>query len=325
MFRKIIPLALLVGSLFISLAQAAEKLTVGLIATTSIEDTRKRWQPLLDDLAKNTGAEVSAAVSTSYNDILAGLKNNTIQIAWLSSKVALDAVEDGKATVFAQMVKSDGSRGYNSVLIVSNKSALTSFEQIVAKPGVFIFADGDKKSTSGHLVPAYYLFAKNKTDPAKLFKKVLSGNHQANFSSILRGEADVATFNTEEMDRLKKEAPDQLDKVRVIWSSPLIPNDPMMYRKDLSPAMKTRIEDFFANYGKQKGNAETLKNILNLSGFQRSNDSQLKPVADLTLFSVLRENLNNPNLSDAQKQKKFDEVSARFGKLSFALEIARIK
>ncbi|MFX6250575.1 PhnD/SsuA/transferrin family substrate-binding protein, partial [Acinetobacter baumannii] len=76
---------------------------------------------------------------------LNGLKNNNIQIAWLSSKLALDAVEEGKSTVFAQMVKSDGSHGYKSVIIVSSKSALTSFEQVIAKPGVFIFSDGDQK------------------------------------------------------------------------------------------------------------------------------------------------------------------------------------
>ncbi|PXX42051.1 phosphate/phosphite/phosphonate ABC transporter substrate-binding protein [Undibacterium pigrum] len=325
MFKKIIPLTLLVGSLFVSVAHAAEKLTVGLIATTSIEDTRKRWQPLLDDLAKSTGTEVTAAISSNYSEIVSGLKENKIQVAWLSSKVALDAVEDGKSTVFAQMVKSDGSRGYNSLLIASSKSPLTNFDQVSAKPGTYVFSDGDKKSTSGYLVPAYYLFAKNKIDINKLFKKVNVGNHQSNFAAVTQGEADVATFNSEEMDRLKKEAPEQIAKVRVIWTSPLIPNDPILYRKDLSPALKTRIEDFFINYGKQKQAQAVLKDILNLSGFQRSTDAQLKPIADLTLFSLLRENLNNPSLTDAQKQKKFDEVSARFGKLSFVLEASRIK
>ncbi|MFZ6872156.1 phosphate/phosphite/phosphonate ABC transporter substrate-binding protein [Undibacterium sp. Di27W] len=325
MFKNILSLALLAGSMLLSIAQAAEKITVGLIATTSIDDTRKRWQPLLDDLAKSTGTEVTAAISANYSDIVTGLKENKIQIAWLSSKVALDAVEDGKATVFAQMVKSDGSRGYNSLLIASAKSSLNSFDDVSAKPGVYVFADGDKKSTSGYLVPAYYLFAKNKIEPAKLFKKVNVGNHQSNFAAILHGEADVATFNSEEMDRLKKEAPDQVSKVRVIWTSPLIPNDPILYRKDLSPALKTRVEDFFVNYGKQKQAHAVLKDILNLSGFQRSTDAQLKPIADLTLFSLLRENLNNPSLTDVQKQKKFDEVSARFGKLSFVLEASRIK
>ena len=113
----------------------------------------------------------------------------------------------------------------------------------------------------------------------------------------------------------------------MLWTSPLIPNDPILYKKDLPQGLKNRIEDFFLNYGKAKSattQRETLKNILDLSGFQRSNDAQLKPIADLTLFSILRTNLNDTKLTDQQKQQKFDEVSARFGKLSIILESARL-
>ncbi|MFZ6862943.1 phosphate/phosphite/phosphonate ABC transporter substrate-binding protein [Undibacterium sp. Ji67W] len=308
-------------------ARAAEKLTVGLIVTTNVEDTKKRWQPLLNDLSKSTGMEVQTVISSNYKEIVDGFKNNTVQIAWLSNKVALEAVEAGKATVFAQMVKSDGSRGYKSLLITNVKSPITDFDQITAKPGAYTFADGDPSSTSGYLVPAYFLFSKNKIEPSKLFKKVTVGNHQKNFLAVTKGEVDVATFNSEEMDRMIKDAPNEAKKIRVLWTSPLIPNDPMLYKKDLSPALKARIEDFFLNYGKAKSattQRDTLKSILDLSGFQRSNDAQLKPVADLTLFSILRSNLNDTKLTDQQKQQKFDEVSARFGKLSIILESARL-
>lgn len=98
-------------------APAAEKLVFGLIAPTDAEDTRRRWQPLLDDLSKATGMDVQVVVSGRYDDVVNGLKNNTVQVAWLSNKVALEAVESGKATVFAKMIRLDGSKGYNSVLI----------------------------------------------------------------------------------------------------------------------------------------------------------------------------------------------------------------
>jgi phosphonate transport system substrate-binding protein len=50
----------------------------------------------------------------------------------------------------------------------------------------------------------------------------------------------------------------------------------------------------------------------------------LKPIADLTLFSILRTNMNDAKLSPQEKQKRFDEVSARFGKLSAILESSRL-
>jgi phosphonate transport system substrate-binding protein len=49
----------------------------------------------------------------------------------------------------------------------------------------------------------------------------------------------------------------------VIWTSPQIPNDPLLYRKDLPQGMKNKLEDFFTNYGKGKNataQKDTLKN-----------------------------------------------------------------
>ncbi|SFB38955.1 phosphonate transport system substrate-binding protein [Collimonas sp. OK607] len=305
-----------------------KQITIGLIATTTAEDTQKRWQPVIDDFAKYTKMEVHIVASTDYNKIVSGLKSNTIQVAWLGNKAALDAVEDQHATIFAQFVKKEGSRGYNSVLITPANSPVKSLTDILTNKGVYSFYDGDKGSTSGYLVPAYYAFAKNKVEPEKLFKKITAGNHKKNLQAVIDGQVDVATNNTEELDRLKKEAPEQFNKVRVIWTSPLISNDPLLYRKDLPVATKNKIEEFFVTYGKPKNPAsqpDVLQNILDLSGFQHSTDAQLKPTADLTMFGLLRSNMYDASLSTAQKQKAFEDITARFGKLSVTLEMARLR
>ncbi len=305
-----------------------KQLTIGLIATTTAEDTQKRWQPVIDDFAKYTKMQVHVVVSADYNKIVAGLKSNTIQVAWLGNKAALDAVEDRQSTIFAQMVKKDGSRGYNSVLITPANSPIKSLTDILADKGVYSFYDGDKGSTSGYLVPAYYAFAKNKVEPERLFKKITVGNHKKNLQAVIDGQVDVATNNTEELDRLKKEAPEQFNKVRVIWTSPLISNDPLLYRKDLPAATKGKIEEFFITYGKPKNPASQpnlLQNILDLSGFQHSTDAQLKPIADLIMFGLLRSNMYDASLSAVQKQKAFEDITIRFGKLSTTLEMARLR
>ncbi|WP_281416160.1 phosphate/phosphite/phosphonate ABC transporter substrate-binding protein [Collimonas antrihumi] len=305
-----------------------KQITIGLIATTTAEDTQKRWQPVIDDFAKFTKMEVRVVASADYSKILAGLKSNTIQVAWLGNKAALDAVEDQHATIFAQVVKKDGSRGYNSVLITPASSPIKSLTDILTNKGVYSFYDGDKGSTSGYLVPAYYAFAKNKVEPEKLFKKITAGNHKKNLQAVIDGQVDVATNNTEELDRLKKEAPEKFSKVRVIWTSPLITNDPLLYRKDLPAAAKGKIEEFFITYGKPKNPAsqpDVLQNILDLSGFQHSTDAQLKPIADLTMFGLLRSNMYDTSLSTEQKQKAFEDITARFGKLSATLEMARLR
>ncbi len=61
---------------------------------------------------------------------------------------------------------------------------------------------------------------------------------------------DVATNNTENLDKLKTSAPEKLKELKVIWKSPLIPCDPIVWRKNLSETTKDKIYDFFMNYGK---------------------------------------------------------------------------
>lgn len=319
-----------IGSVVLAAAsfqvQAAEKITMALISTQAAEETRKEWRPLLDDMSKAIGAPVDALVSTNYSEVVAAIRDGRAHVSWLGSKLALEAIEGDKAQVFAQVVKKDGSQGYKSVLIVPANSPIRGLEDIVAKKGVYSFMNGDPKSTSGFLVPSYYVFSLKKITPETHFKSVVSGNHQKNFLAVAKGEVDLATNNTEDMERLQKEMPEEFKKVRVVWSSPIIPNDPLIYRSDLPDSMKGKIESFFLNYGKRgKEQAKILDEILKLSGFKKSSNAQLIPIADLELFSQLRRNQDDEKKSPAEKQKTAEALMSRFGSLSALLTMDRME
>lgn len=305
---------------------ADNKITVALISTQPVEDTRKEWKPLLDDMSKSIGVPVDAFISANYSDVANAIRDGRAQVSWLSNKLALETVEGDKAQVFAQVVKKDGSQGYKSVLIVPQNSPIKSLDDILAKKGTYTFMNGDPKSTSGYLVPAYYAFSQKKVQPETHFKSMTFGNHQKNFLAVAKGEVDVATNNTEDMERLQKELPEEFKKVRVVWTSVQIPNDPVIYRTDLSDAMKGKIETFFLNYGKKNpAQAKTLDEILKLSGFKKSSNAQLIPIADLELFNQLSKNQNDEKKSAAEKQKTFDALMARFGSLSALLTMDRME
>jgi phosphonate transport system substrate-binding protein len=67
------------------------------------------------------------------------------------------------------------------------------------------------------------------------------------------GVLNAATNNTASMDRMAMLNTDMarktLEKVEIIWRSPRIPEDPMIWRKDLDPALKKKIADFMFSYG----------------------------------------------------------------------------
>ncbi len=60
-----------------------------------------------------------------------------------------------------------------------------------------------------------------------------NANHEANALAAANKLVHAAANNSENLDRLEKTAPASRANLRVIWTSPLIPSDPFVWRKDL--------------------------------------------------------------------------------------------
>ena len=65
-----------------------------------------------------------------------------------------------------------------------------------------------------------------------------SSNHEGNFLAVLNRQVDVATSNSEMTDKMQETAPEKLAQIRILWTSPLIPRDPLVWRKDLPADLK---------------------------------------------------------------------------------------
>jgi phosphonate transport system substrate-binding protein len=180
------------------------------------------------------------------------------------------------------------------------------------------FGNGDPNSTSGFLVPGYYVFAQRGLDPKTTFKRVLNANHETNALSVANKQVDVATNNSESLERLERAHPDKRKLVRIIWTSPLIPSDPLVWRKDLPEDVKKTLREFFMTYGVSGAQVahdrEVLKN-LQWSPFKASNDDQLLPIRQLELFRTKGSLAANTGMSEAEKAAKIKEIDARLGEL----------
>ena len=164
--------------------------------------------------------------------------------------------------------------GYYSHLIVHKDSPIKTLDDVLKNGKSLSFGNGDPNSTSGFLVPSYYVFAKNKIDAKTHFKIVRSANHETNALAVANKQVDVATNNSENLDKLKERHPEKLKDIRVIWTSPLIPLDPLVMRKDLPEATKAKIKNFFFTYGKTDAREkEVLMKISKLSGFKPSTNA----------------------------------------------------
>lgn len=306
--------ALLAGSLA-GMAHADQPvINFGIISTESSQNLKSIWEPFLKDMSQQTGYQVKAFFAPDYAGIIQGMRFDKVDIAWYGNKAAMEAVDRAHGEIFAQTVAASGAPGYWSLLIANKDSKIDSVEDMLANAKSLTFGNGDPNSTSGYLVPGYYVFAKNNVDPVKAFKRTLNSSHEVNALAVANKQVDVATLNTEGMERLELTQPEKARQLKVIWKSPLIPGDPLVWRNNLSDEQKNKLRDFFFKYG---ANAEQKKVLADLqwSKFQPSDDDQLLPIRQLELFKQRTDVANNANLGAEEKAAKLKALDEELAKL----------
>ena len=302
-------------------AQDVKTLNMGIISTETSSNLKSAWQPVIHDLSRALGVQVKPFFASDYAGIIEGMRFNKVQIAWYGNKSAMEAVDRANGEVFASVIDKDGNPGYWSLLIARKDSDLKSVEDVIKRGKDLTYGAGDPNSTSGTAVPGYYLWAANKVDPKTLFKAVRISNHETNLLSVLNKQVDVAVNNTENFERYRiNTGKNAYDDVRVLWKSPLIPADPLVYRKDLPPELKKKIQDFFVNYGKGADAAREKQALATLTyqGFRVSTDAQLVPIRQIELAKEKAKIESDSTLAAADKEKKLADVSRRLAELDRA-------
>jgi phosphonate transport system substrate-binding protein len=313
MFKKII----VAGMLAISVLPAiAKEISFGIIATDSATAQRERWEPFFKDMEKATGLTVKSFYAPDYAGVIEAMRFNKVQVAWYGNKAAMEAVDRANGEVFAQVGYADGSWGYHALLITHKDSPYKNVDDVIKNGKNINFGIGDPNSTSGFLVPTYYIFAQKKIEARNTFKTVRNASHGANIQAVLAKQVDVATNNTEDFGRLEATKPELAKQIRVIWKSPLIPSDPFVWRKDLDKQTKDKIRKFVLEYAKKNpAEKEVLKNIYNYAGFRASSNAQLNPIRQLELFKDRQKVVADTSLADADKKKKLADIDAALAKV----------
>ena len=264
------------------------ELVFSILSAESQSSAEKDWAPFLADMQTALGMPVKAYYGANYTGLIEAMRFKQTQFGWFTNQSGLEAVRRAGGEVFARSVNPSGVDGYEAVIIVKKGSGLT-LDKLLTCDHKLNFGMGDPKSTSGTLAPMTYLFAPRKIDPSACFNTVRSANHESNLFSVASGVLDAATNNTASMDRLRlldtPLAKRTLANVEIVWRSPRIPEDPLIWRKDLDPALKKKIAAFMFSYGvgstpeaaRQRAILERIQTL----PFRPADDSHLLPVREM--------------------------------------------
>jgi phosphonate transport system substrate-binding protein len=273
-------------------------------------------------MTKKTGLNIKAFYASDYAGVIEAMRFNKVQVAWFGNKSAMEAVDRASGEIFAQTVDKDGNPGYWSHIIVHKDSPYQTLDDVLKCDSTLDFGIGDPNSTSGFLVPTTFIFSARNIDAKKCFKTVRNANHEANALAVANKLVQAATNNSENLQRLAKTAPDKAKEIRVIWTSPLIPSDPLVWRKDLDQALKNKIADFIFSYATSDENEKKILAGLQWAPFKKSDNNQLLPIRQMEVNKALAKVKADASLGEADKkaqlaelQKEFDELGKKIAAL----------
>jgi len=267
-----------------SLTHAADptwpkELTFALLSTESAPEVTRRWEPILAQLAKDLGVKVKHVAASDYRGTIEALKFKKAEIGQLGPKAYVEATNDNYANVepVVQIRQANGSLGYRSCLIVHADSDIFSPEDIGGKT----FAFNDPNSTSGYLVPMTMFLNEMGVNPKQHFSKLtFSGSHEASILAVTNKKVEVASTNLPDVQQLTREGKVPRGALRVIWVSKLIPNDPIVVRKDLPDSLRQAIQESLATM-KAKHPEAFAEGGAFIGGFQKVDDAQYQVIREL--------------------------------------------
>ncbi|MFN3583689.1 phosphate/phosphite/phosphonate ABC transporter substrate-binding protein [Phenylobacterium sp.] len=291
-----------------------KELTFSILSAENQQSMGPLWDPLLEDMSKQIGVKVKPYFATNYTSLIEAMRFNQVQLGWFSALPALEATRRADGEVIGRVVDAGGADSYTSVLIVRKGSGIT-LDDVMKCDKRFSFGLGDAKSTSGTLAPMAYLFTPRNIEPAKCFKAVRSASHQANVFSVANGVLDVATNNSVGLLFARRENPEMMKNIEVIWTSPPLPESSIVVRKDLDPALKEKIRQFFLTYGTGTDEvAQKQRKVLEgltYGGFKPADNSYLDPIREMEAAENLADARRSGDSARIRKaQAEFDKVRA---------------
>lgn len=317
MITKTLAAAGVVATLAAGAAQAeTAELNFGIISTESQQNLKPQWDPFLSAMQSQTGLKINAFYASDYAGVIEGMRFGKVQVAWFGNKSAMEAVDRSGGEVFAQTVDVAGNPGYWGLLLANVDSKINSLDDVLKCDQSLNFGIGDPNSTSGFLVPTTFVFAAHGVDPKKCFKTVRNANHETNALAVANKQVDVAANNTENMARIEQNNPAAFSKIKVIWKSPLIPADPLVWKADMDASTKQKLMTFIMSYGRigtpeEVATARKVLAGLAWAPFRPSSNAQLYPIRIMEFTKAAFKIEGDDKLSADEKKAKLAEINAK--------------
>lgn len=218
--------------LLLAVTSHADTITFTAIPDQDTTRLEQRFGKIADYLTKQVGISFEYIPVKSYGASVQAFKNNEVQMAWfggLSGVQARLAVKGSQA-----IAQGDEDQRFVTYFIAHNSTGLKDGDKLPEDIAGKTFTFGSKGSTSGRLMPEYYLRQQFDKAPDTLFKTVgFSGDHSKTIALVQSGSYQLGAVNFKVWEKELKEGKIDTSKVNVIWKTPEYPDYNWSVRGDI--------------------------------------------------------------------------------------------
>ncbi len=261
--------ALIIGVMFfmsgdrqpgIGKIESAAVLRIGVLPDQSPEVLRKRFAPVLSYLAENLQLTCELIVPESYSDLLELFHDRKVDLVYLGGYSYVKAQQNDQAI---PLVMRRVDTRFTSLFIVNANSPAHTLDNLENKSIAF----GSSLSTSGHLMPRYFLQQKNIT-PETFFSEVrYSGAHDQTAYWVRDGVVDVGAANATTIRSMLDKNLIESNDIRILWETPPYADYVWAIRSQFAEGFHSKIRDAFLQLSPDNADHAIVLQNLNAIGY----------------------------------------------------------
>ncbi|MEF9899290.1 MAG: putative selenate ABC transporter substrate-binding protein [Pseudomonas sp.] len=271
------PLALFAGlvlSCSTYLAQAADTLRVSAIPDEAPTELLRKFKPLGEYLEQKLGMKVEFVPVSDYPAVVEALATDRLDMAWLGGFTFVQV--HLKSPTATPLVQREQDAEFTSKFITANPQ-IKSLADLKGKT----FAFGSISSTSGSLMPRYFMLKDNNIKPETYFSRVaFSGAHDATAAWVQAGKVDAGVLNASVWDKLVASGKVDTNKVKVFATTPSYYDYNWTVRGSLDPALKEKIKQAFLDLDPAKPADKAILDLQAASRFIATSPDNYKGIEE---------------------------------------------
>ncbi|MDX2422001.1 MAG: putative selenate ABC transporter substrate-binding protein [Amphritea sp.] len=235
-----------------------------------------RFQKIADYLQEELQTEVRFVPVKSYAATITAFRNNQVQLAWFGGLSGVKARELVPGSVALAQGIEDPE--FKSFFIANSSTGLTPADSLPKSVRDMTFTFGSKGSTSGRLMPEYYLREQFGESPNDVFSRVgFSGNHSRTIALVESGAYQLGALNYKVWEAAVADGNVDTSKVQVIWETPTYPDYQWTLRGDMDAVYGEGFSDRVKQALLKMTDPELLRSFPR-SGFIPASNKDFEPV-----------------------------------------------